>query len=423
MFTNHRDTLGGAEHSSRISPAVLHAQARELRKGNEEQKAPKTWFLRRFSTKRGRASKGAGGGAQMPAAFRLKACILTFLLCAVSAIASAEASAVKLEWAEKAFGDGRHNAFTDLTFWHGAFYLCFRNGTSHGSMDGLIKIMRSADARTWEPCGELDTLGDDRDPHFAATEDALHVFFGVWDLKHGEDHATPDRSSIRSHVASSKDGLAWSSIQGIYEPGWWLWRVIQHQGAFYAAAYTAYRPKPAQRELRLLSSPDGLEWNLVSTIAKDRMPTESDLWFDGQGTLNAVTRMADETNEACWFKSDASLKEWRPQFLGDIIHSPAVAQWHDRIFIAGRGKSDRGWVTRVWGLSSDRAVSLLTLPSTDDTAYPGLIVDPATAADALQPALLVSWYSQHEPKNEPMPSKNAANVYVGRIVFPDATAK
>jgi len=423
MFTNSRDTLGRAERSLRASPVIPHAWACELQKVNEEQNAPGTWFLRRFSPGKGTSSKGAGCGAQTAAAFRLKVGILAFLLCAVSAIASAETSAAKLEWAEKAFGDGRHNAFTDITFWHGVFYLCFRNGTSHGSMDGLIKIMRSADARAWEPCGELDTLGDDRDPHFAVTEDALYVFFGVWDLKHGEEHATPDRNSIRSHMASTHDGSTWSKIQGVYEPGWWLWRVIQYKGTFYTAAYTAYRPKPAQRELRLLSSPDGLEWNLISTIAKDRMPTESDLWFDGQGSLNVITRMADETNEACWFKSDASLKEWRPQFLGDIIHSPAVARWQDRIFVAGRGKSDRGWVTRVWGLSSDRAVSLLTLPSTGDTAYPGLIVDPATAADTLQPALLISWYSQHEPKNEPMPSKNAANIYVGRIVFPDASAK
>jgi len=35
----------------------------------------------------------------------------------------------RLEWMEKAYGDGKHNAFTDLTRWRGTYYLCFRHGT------------------------------------------------------------------------------------------------------------------------------------------------------------------------------------------------------------------------------------------------------------------------------------------------------
>jgi hypothetical protein len=329
--------------------------------------------------------------------------------------AGAFGNGARLDWVDKVVADGQHNAFTDLAFWRGAYYLCFRSGASHGSMDGQIRILRSADARTWEPSGALDTLGDDRDPHFAVAGDTLHVFFGVWDLKHGAGPALPDRGAIRSHVASTSDGKTWSGIKGVYEPGWWLWRVIRHGGTFYAGAYTAYRPKPAARELCLLTSPDGLDWSLTAAIAKDRLPTESDLWFGEDGTLNVVTRMADTVNEAFWFRSSAGLEQWTGDTVGAIIHSPAVARWGVRVFVAGRGKSAEGWVTRLWELRDGKALELLTLPSGGDTAYPGLMADPA-ADPAGPPALLISWYSQHElPGDPPMP-RNASHVYVGRVV-------
>lgn len=315
-----------------------------------------------------------------------------------------------LDWVEKAYGDGRHNAFTDLAIWRGEYYLCFRHGASHGSMDGEIRILRSADMHTWEPCGTLDTMGDDRDPHFVVTPEVLYVYFGVWDLEHGQGHAPTDRGSIRSHMASTHDGRTWSKVQAIYEPRWWVWRVIHHEGRFYGVAYTAYRPKPDARETRLLTSEDGLEWTFHATIATERMPTESAMWFESDQTIRVISRMADTANEAFLFRSDSSLKQWTGGSTGAVIHSPAVAHWHDRIFVAGRGKAESGWVTRVWELMGERAVELITLPSSGDTAYPGLLTDPASLeGDA--PALFVSWYSQHESADK----RNTASVYVTRV--------
>ena len=146
------------------------------------------------------------------------------------------------------YGDGRHNAFTDLAFWKGHYYLCFRHGETHGSLDGVIRIMRSTDMRNWEACGTCRTAGDDRDPHFTVTDDRLYVYFGVWDLAHWPGNRVPDRKSVRSHFASTTNGTTWSAVQGIWEPGWWVWRVRHHEGMFYGGAYTAIRPKPDVRE-------------------------------------------------------------------------------------------------------------------------------------------------------------------------------
>jgi hypothetical protein len=341
--------------------------------------------------------------------FSLAATIIT----ALAAFAQGPVPHAEIDWLDKVYSDGSHNAFTDLIQWKDHYYLCFRHGESHGSLDGEIRVMRSADTRTWEPCGTLDTAGDDRDPHFTATDDALYVYFGTWDLRHMDGNAPPDRQSVRSYFASTNDGVTWSKIQGIYEPDWWVWRVRYLDGRFYGIAYTAYRPKPAERVMQLVVSDDGLNWTLASKIADRRQPSESDLTMLEDGSLFVVTRMQDDINEGFIWRSNPDHSEWTGETVGDIVHSPALAKWMDRFFVAGRSRdSEQQSVTRVWELIDGKAVELITLPSGGDTSYPGLIVDPNTV-DAERPALLVSWYSQHDENRKE--NKHAASIYTARL--------
>ncbi len=341
-----------------------------------------------------------------------------FLVCllfipAITAWGQDASPTAEIDWLDKAYSDGRHNAFTDLIRWKDHYYLCFRHGEAHNSLDGEIRVMRSADMRTWESCGTLDTAGDDRDPHFTATDDALYVYFGTWDLRHMDGSALPDRRSVRSYFASSTDGTTWSEIQGIYEPDWWVWRVRYLDGRFYGIAYTAFRPKPDEREMQLIVSDDGLNWTLKSEIANRRQPSESDVTLLDDGSLFVVTRMQDEINEGFIWRSNPEHTEWTGETVGDIVHSPALARWKGRFFVAGRSRNaERAWVTRVWELVDGKVVELITLPSGGDTSYPGLIVDPATE-NADQPALFVSWYSQHEEDRQTKTS--AASIYTARL--------
>ena len=337
---------------------------------------------------------------------------------AMQASAGEDEPLARIDWMQKAYGDGRHNAFTDLTRWKDMYYLCFRHGEDHGSMDGEIRVMRSPDMKTWEPCGTLKTFGDDRDPHFAVTGERLYVYFGVWDLEHAEDHGTPSRQDVRSHFASSEDGQTWSDVRGVYEQKWWLWRVRHHGGAFYSIAYSAYRPRPPMRESRLLRSEDGLAWELVSTVTTERMSGEADMWFEDDGSMWLVTRTGDAPGNAWLHRSDPSKQTWTAHDLGELIHSPAIAEWKGRFFVAGRGRNaDGGDVTRLWELYPDecRVRPLLTLPSGGDTSYPGLVADPASL-DAGQPAFFISWYSQHDQESEPNHTKSTASVYVARVI-------
>lgn len=340
--------------------------------------------------------------------WKRNAVVFAILLTLSAGVMHAE-SPVKLDWSQKVFGDGLHNAFTDLTEWRGAYYLCFRHGKSHGSLDGEIRIMRSNDLRAWEPCATLDTLGDDRDPHFTSDGAALYCYFGVWDVVHQPGAGAPDRGSVRSHFARSENGTDWSPVQGVYEPGWWLWRVRRLGDFFYSAAYTAVRPKPSARETRLLRSVDGLAWDLVSTVTKEHMTGEADLEFLPGGGLRLLTRAGGEPGTSLWYETDAAMQTWRETDTGVLVHAPVFAVWNGERYVAGRAQTDAGCVTRLWRIAGTALEEVLTLPSSGDTSYPGLIVAAPGGSD---PALYISWYSQHEDGSD----KNAASVYVGRIV-------
>lgn len=324
---------------------------------------------------------------------------------------SAHAEAT-LEWMVKAYGDDQHNAFTDLIQWGGAYYLCFRHGAAHGSMDGEIRIMKSSDLKTWESCATLDTLGDDRDPHFVADASALYCYFGTWDLVHKEGATLPDRGCVRSYFARTENGKEWSKIQAVYEPSWWLWRVRYHEGNFYSAAYTAVRPKPPVRETRLVRSKDGLYWELVSTITKEHLSGEADLEFLKDGGIRLLTRTGEKPGNAYWYRSNTAMTEWTESDAKVLVHAPVFGFWQDTCFVGGRAKAEDGYVTKFWRVSGDALEEIITLPSKGDTSYPGLIVLPPEGNNG--PALLVSWYSQHESGT----NKNQASVYVGRVALP-----
>ncbi|GMU92302.1 MAG: hypothetical protein AMXMBFR4_13600 [Candidatus Hydrogenedentota bacterium] len=217
----------------------------------------------------------------------------------------------------------------------------------------------------------LKTFGDDWDPHLVATDDTLYVYFGTWNLKHAHDHGLPDRGSVRAYFASTTDGTSWSKIQGVYEDGFRLWRMRHHEGAFYSAAYTASRPRPSFRETRLVRSTDGLDWELVTTVTKERMAGAADILWRPDGEVWLLSRTGDEAGDAVSFQSDPTMVQWTPRDTGVRIHSPVFATWNDRVFVAGseyRAENDN---TKIWELIDNKVTEVIGLPGKGDAAYPG----------------------------------------------------
>lgn len=301
---------------------------------------------------------------------------------------------VRILWHRTVVRDGWHNAFTDLCSWRGSFWLTFRRGSAHVSLDGEIVVMRSQDLKRWREVALLKTLGDDRDPKFCPTEDRLYVYFGTW--------MPPIYSGLGgrlvSHACTTQDGVHWSDPTPIYKSNVWLWRVRFHGGTFYCPAKSWDDPRERRKKfLDLLTSDDGLTWEPTRHIAgvEDR-PDEADLLFRPNQEIWCISRSTRKPDHSLFYVSQPPYQKWERTDLKIRIHCPVFCESQGQIYVAGRRDTAAPWTpqstppgnTGIFLVERRNVQPLFALPSDGDAAYPGLITQEAGK-------LIISYYSQH----------------------------
>ena len=77
-----------------------------------------------------------------------------------------------------------HNAFTSLIVINDELYLAFREGNYHvdrkGGDDGVIRVLKSTDGKTWRPMQKIEMLGFDlRDPQLIVSPNGNPIIYFV----------------------------------------------------------------------------------------------------------------------------------------------------------------------------------------------------------------------------------------------------
>jgi hypothetical protein len=287
----------------------------------------------------------------------------------------------------KVFDDGRHNAFTDLTWWRGELYLAFRSATDHMSRDGRIRILRSPDGGAWEQVAALGTECDDRDPKFLTTPERLFLYSPGW--LPGEGHEPElHRGTV---VAASDDGASWGEFRPCGEPNVTFWRPRTFGGTHYVAAYSSAtrRANMAGWRVRLLRSHDGLRWEEVSVIHRGQGANETGLSFAPDGTLTALVRRAEEPGLPAICRSSPPYEEWECALAQRFLQGPMLERIGQRLLVVGRCREGGEFRTGLFWLRDARLDLISLLPSGGDTSYAAL----ATAGEG---RWLLSYYSSHE---------------------------
>jgi hypothetical protein len=309
--------------------------------------------------------------------------------------ATLTAAPVNLELVEvnRIWDQAPHNAFTDLARWKDQFYCAFREGRGHVSVDGRIRVLRSADGKTWDSAALVSFQGYDfRDAHLSVTpDDRLMLIGGAAPRK-----KDGERAPTGSFVAFSEDGITWTEPKIVVEPGRWLWQVTWHEGKAYGVSYTA---GPGERYLSLLTSVDGLAYEpLVERLFDEGYPNETTLRFTADGTCYALVRR-DRRNDAPMTPllgvGKAGYTEWQWHDLGSEFNSfggPNVIQLSSGHWIAAGRMHQGGAHTALTyvDVQNKTMTHLLDLPSGGDTSYCGLLEH--------EGSLFVSYYSSHESK-------------------------
>ncbi len=129
------------------------------------------------------------------------------------------------------------NAFTDLILFRNRFFLAFREGTSHDSMDGKIRVLLSPDGTTWEPVALLVApLVDLRDPKFSITPEGKLML----NAAAAQRNISPTR--YLSLYWTSSDGKNWAALSTMGDLNYWLWRVAWQGSQGYSVGYRTIPP-------------------------------------------------------------------------------------------------------------------------------------------------------------------------------------
>jgi hypothetical protein len=313
-----------------------------------------------------------------------------------------------------------HNAFTDLVEVDGTLYCVFREGTGHvpgaAGTNGSIRVLASSDGQNWRSVALLIEPGMDlRDPKISRMPDGRLLLLIGGAIYEGE-RLIRNRTCV-SFGTISAGGVVFSALVPVEidaaipdaQNSLWLWRVTWHDGVGYGVAYrTRHPPNRPNRPNRedegppsrsepdvfLVSTRNGIDYKLVTTMAIPDRPNETTLRFLPDGEMVAWVRR-ERGNQSGWIGfSRAPYREWSWKEQSARLGGPDLIVLPDGQLIGvTRGHlPDRRTQTYVARLSRDGAIEpLVTLPSGGDTSYAGLV--------RRHNRLLVSYYSSHEGRS------------------------
>lgn len=319
----------------------------------------------------------------------------------------------------KIWDQGKHNAFTDLIRWHDKFYCTFREADAHVGGDGQLRVLESADGDKWQSVALIGESGIDlRDPKLSITpDDRLMIVAG------GSVYEGKTLKGRQPRVTFSKDARDWTPPQRVLEEGEWLWRVTWHGGKAYGVSYNAeertsaaaqkaaktgkVESGPADWKLKLVSSSDGLKYNLITHLDVPGHPNETTLRFLPNGEMIALVRR-EGGNRLGWIgHSNPPYTKWdwtesKHQVGGpNFIRLPDGSLWAACRSYPPPGNSSGAKTVLAKMTAAGDYEPKLTFPSGGDTSYAGLVWH-----DGL---LWMSYYSSHEGKT---------SIYLAKVKLP-----
>lgn len=293
---------------------------------------------------------------------------------------------------DKVYGDGsKYCAFTSLVKRDAIYYLAFREGYSHvGAGDyGQIVILYSRDAKKWNHFQTIKADNIDlRDPNLSVTPDGrLLLLCGARMYNAYEDYYY-----TKSYHSIEKKG-SFSAVQPVNIPPeiddpycCWLWKLTWKGEKGYGAAY---RSDGITNKLTLLTTVDGINYEIVADISTDRVISETSIAILPDKEMIALFR-SDREGYIC--HSLPPYTEWKLKKTNIYLAGHDFVISDNQLICATRLTTNIGERTALWFGDFDGNFQWsFILPSSGiggDTAYSGIIEE--------KDKLLISYYSMNQ---------------------------
>ena len=260
--------------------------------------------------------------------------------------------------------------------------MVFRKAKSHADKKSKLAIMRSTDAKTWDPLAELKLEKEDiRDPKLVILKDKLFLYA----LKN-KSFLIKTYTTIYCH---SEDGETGTPFEEVEPMGWLFWRPKSTDNEnWYVVASRHGEPQTA-----LFRSNDGIHWTRISIVYEGLLHDEYGIHFMNDQKLIGAGRINGKTeSDVIGGSTDSSLigtsqKPFEHWHIGvshvSRLDGPNLFSLNNQIYAIGRFEPDsilkRGNMicrkrTSLFKLDPQKLTYLSDLPSCGDTSYAGIVI-------------------------------------------------
>ncbi len=301
--------------------------------------------------------------------------------------------------AYRIYADSNHNAFTSLVKFDDNYYCAFRSGERHVyGRDGIIKIIRSRDARNWSDHQIITLPGYDlRDPKLSITPDGRLMLLCGGSVYQGQELLRQ-----RTHVSfSDNEGNHFGRPTPIVLPDDlgsdfdWLWRVTWHGEEAFGVLY-----QRGQESTKLAKSVDGINYQMVCDLKLTGRPNEATIRFLGDQRMAILHRREEADQMGLWAVSSPPYTEWNWKSVNYRLGGPDFCVLSNEQILAGTRLYDEDGhkVALLLGNANGIFTLIHRFPSGGDCSYPGFVQE--------EDRILMSYYSSHEGK---------ASIYLAEI--------
>lgn len=303
---------------------------------------------------------------------------------------------IKVISKNKIWSNDLHNAFTTLIEFNGNLYCAFREGTSHGSRDGVIKIIRSRDGDSWQLFGELSVDENDlRDPKLAIINN--HLFLYAF-------------SRYKENVKSRHKTYSWmlkkdnwsGPFSNDSDQDTWKWGISKINDKLYSVAYSGKDSKGT-----IYKSEDGRTWEIIKSNFFPNLkdyPNETALLEFDNGKMLALIRTDKGSKDAIMGVAEPPYKNWDWKIINKRIGGPALIQLpNDQIIAVVRLYNERRTSICELNIRDGSLKEIITLSVGGDTGYAGMAL--------WEGYLYISYYSDYKS------DKGNSDIYLAKIKY------